>query len=60
VGKPVDILKRPARIVISAEEHDGPGWYVFASTTGRAVSPRLMGASNFSFRCLRRMGTSSE
>src|SRR5258708_22729642 len=33
--------------------------YVFASTTGRAVSPRSKGAANFSVRCRRRRDTSN-
>jgi hypothetical protein len=48
-------MKRPARTVIQGGgETDAPGSYVFASTTGRAVSPRLKEASNFSVRCRHR------
>jgi|GEM_PF-6678066 hypothetical protein len=39
-------------------EHGAPGSYVFASTTGRAVSPRSGGALNSSVRCLHRPDTS--
>jgi hypothetical protein len=37
-----------------------PGPYVFASTTGRAVSPRWMGESNPSVRCLGTLDTERE
>jgi hypothetical protein len=40
-------------------EHDAPGSYVFASTTGRAVSPRSKGELNFSVHYLRRLDTSN-
>jgi hypothetical protein len=53
------VMERPARIATSRRERDAPGSYVFASTTGRAVSPRLRGASNFSVHCRRTPDTSS-
>jgi hypothetical protein len=43
--------KRPARTVTHGGSNDAPGSYVFASTTGRAVSPRLKEVSNFSVHC---------
>jgi hypothetical protein len=40
--------------------HDGPGSYVFASTTGRAVSQRQKVELSCFFQCLRRRDTSTE
>ena len=51
-------MKRPARTVIQGGgETDAPGSYVFASTTGRAVSPRSKEVSNLSVHYRRRPDT---
>lgn len=54
-------VKRAARTVKLIDgRYDGPVPNVFASTTGRAVSPRLEEGSDVFVRCRRRRGISSE